>query len=172
MPTRTRVSALMLTLTLAPGLAGCGAAADRATAAGKAATPASSASPSTASPSTASPSTASTSTAPSPTASLARRAPGPSTPSVPKQRFVCPLGGIEEAIELQRAVDNGHQPWRTSPTDVATACTFPGGVVKALGANTYRVTKVSTGQTVIVKEVQPVRPGPTGIWVVTKVTPN
>jgi hypothetical protein len=164
MPTRTRVSALMVTLTLAPGLAGCGAAAESATDGGKAVrtTPASSASPSTASPST----------APSPTASLARRAPGPSTPSVPKQRFVCPLGGIEEAIELQRAVDNGHQPWRTSPTDVATACTFPGGVVKALGANTYRVTKVSTGQTVIVKEVQPVRPGPTGIWVVTRVTPN
>ena len=169
MPTRTCVSALMVTLALAPGLAGCGAAADRATASGKAArtTPASSASPSTASTSTASTSTAST-----PTASLVRRAPGPSTPSVPKQRFVCPLGGIEQAIELQRAVDDGHQPWRTSPTDVATACTFPGGVVKALGANTYRVTKVSTGQTVIVKEVQPVRPGPTGIWVVTKVTPN
>jgi hypothetical protein len=102
-----------------------------------------------------------------PTSSLARRAPGPSTSSVPKQRFICPLGGIEEAIELQRAADHGHQPWRTSPTDVASACTFPGGVVKALGASTYQVTKVSTGQKVIVKEVQPVRPGPTGIWVVT-----
>jgi hypothetical protein len=163
MPTRTCVSALMVTLALAPGLAGCGAPADRATADGKAVrtTPASSASPST----------ASTSTASTPTSSLVRRAPGP-TPSVPKQRFACPRGGIEEAIELQRSVDEGHQPWRTSPADVATACTFPGGVVKALGANTYRVTKMSTGQTVIVEEVQPVRPGPTGIWVVTKVTPN
>ena len=165
MPTRTCVSALMVTLALAPGLAGCGRpAADRAATDGNAVktTPAT----------IDSKLTASTSTASTPTASLVRRAPGPSTPSVPKQRFVCPLGGIEQAIELQRAVDDGHQPWRTSPTDVATACTFPGGVVKALGANTYRVTKVSTGQTVIVKEVQPVRPGPTGIWVVTKVTPN
>jgi hypothetical protein len=164
MPTRTWVSALMVTLALAPGLAGCGAPADRATADGNAmkTTPAP----------IDSKLTASTSTTSTPTSSLVRRAPGPSTPSVPRQRFVCPLGGIEEAIELQRAVDDGHQPWRTSPTDVATACTFPGGVVKALGTNTYRVTKVSTGQTVIVKVVQPVRPGPTGIWVVTKVTPN
>jgi hypothetical protein len=149
----------MVTLALAPGLAGCGAPADRATADGKAVrtTPASSASPSTAS---------------TPTSSAAARAPAPGASTVTKQRFVCPRGGIEEAIELQRAVDEGHQPWRTSPAEVATACTFPGRVVKAPGVDTYRVTKVSTGQTVIVEEVQPVRPGPTGIWVVTKVTPH
>jgi hypothetical protein len=59
-----------------------------------------------------------------------------------------------------------------SPTDVATACTFPDGTVEPIGGNTYRVTRASTGQTVIVEEAQPVRSGPTGIWVVTKVTPR
>jgi hypothetical protein len=155
MSTRAPISALMITLGLATGLTGCGAqSADRPTARATAVTTRS---------------TPSTSTS---TVTKARTAPEPSTITVPKQRFVCPLGGIKEAIELQRAVDQGHQPWRLSPTDVATACTFPDGEVDALGGNTYRVTRVSTGQTVIVEEAQPVRPGPGGIWVVTKVTPR
>jgi hypothetical protein len=180
MSTRTQVSALLITLGLTTGLAACsGRSADRTTAQGMGAT-------------TSSTSIASTETVSAPTASIAVRAPGTATSSpgqtrqppsprtaqesstatVPERRFVCPKGGIEEAIKLQRAVDEGHQPWRTSPTDVVAACSFPDGAVEAIGVNTYRVHRVSTGQTVIVEVEQPVRRGPNGIWVVTKVIPR
>jgi len=182
--TRARVSALLIAPGLAAGLTGCGApSANSPTAETNTVTTtsASSASTSTSSAPTASasraPATATSPTATSTTAETPRPpspgpAPEPSAPRAPRQRFVCPRGGIAEAITLQRAVDEGHQPWRTSPRDVAAACTFPDGAVKVLGVNTYQVTRASTGQTVIVTEVQPVRRGPAGIWVVTKVTPN
>jgi hypothetical protein len=180
MSTRARVLALLIALGLATGLAGCGTkSADRPHPAAKivTTTSASIASRSTVStPTTASapraPETAESSASETRQPTSPTQAPKPSTPRIPKPRFVCPQGGVEEAIALQRAVDEGHQPWRTSPTDVATACTFPDGAVEALGVNTYRVSRVSTGQTVIVEEVQPVRPGPGGIWVVSKVTPR
>lgn len=165
MPPPTGVSAILITLGFTFGLAGCGAepaVTQRAgvgtvtvTATSNASTP--------------------TGMASTPTASDARdtrRA--QSVPAEVEQRFVCPDGGVEEAAELQRAVDQGHQPWRTSPKDVAAACTFglPDSAVEAVGADTYRVTQVSTGKAVIVKETQPLRTGLGGVWVVRTVTPD
>ena len=97
----------------------------------------------------------------------------PPTTAAPARSFVCPEGGMAAAEELQSAVDEGHQPWRLSPEDVASSCAF-GGIgadVAAVGPGTYRVTDVATGEAFIVEVTQPVRQGPGGIWVVTAMTP-
>lgn len=97
----------------------------------------------------------------------------PSTTAAPAQSFVCPEGGMAAAEELQSAVDEGHQPWRLSPEDVAASCAFGsiGADVVAAGPDTYRVTDEATGEAFIVEVAQPVRQGSGGIWVVTAMTP-
>jgi len=86
-------------------------------------------------------------------------------------RFVCPEGGMDEVAALQRAVDQGHQPWRISPEDVAAACSF-GAVdtIELVGTDRYRVTDDATGGSVLVDLAQPLGPGT--IWVATSVTPE
>ncbi len=85
--------------------------------------------------------------------------------------FVCPEGGMGDVIALQRAVTEGHQPWRLSAADVAAACTFgaPEAQVEPAGTNRFQVSQPSTGQRVIVDLAQPLGPGT--VWVVTGVTP-
>lgn len=85
-------------------------------------------------------------------------------------RFVCPEGGMDVVIELQHAVDDGHQPWRLSPEEVAVACTFGGAdtVVEPTGTNRYQVTDPATGESAVVDLAQPLGPGT--IWVVTHIT--
>jgi hypothetical protein len=101
--------------------------------------------------------------------------PRTSAPATPAQRdheqqFVCPAGGLEDARQLQREVDAGHQPWWTSQEMVAAACTFgTHAEVEKIGTSVFRVTDVRTGNVVTVEETQPVRTGPGGIWVVTSV---
>lgn len=84
--------------------------------------------------------------------------------------FICPDGGMDEAIALQHAVDEGNQPWWLSAPDVAAACTFgiPGTTVQPAGTNSYQVSNASNDQHAIVEVIQPL--GPSGIWVVTSVT--
>jgi hypothetical protein len=98
-------------------------------------------------------------------------APAPPAPeaSDPGTHYLCPEGGTAEVEALQSAVDHGHQPWRMSAADVATACTFGGGDVEATGPTSYRVTSTDTGEAVLVEVAQPLGPGT--IWVVTSVTP-
>jgi hypothetical protein len=86
-------------------------------------------------------------------------------------QFVCPDGGMDAAVALQRAADEGHQPWWLSAPNVAAACTFgiPETAVEPAGTNRYRVSHTSSGQSAIVDLTQPL--GPNGIWVVTSVTP-
>jgi hypothetical protein len=99
----------------------------------------------------------------------------PSTADETSQRaalhFVCPDGEMDEAVALQRTVDEGHQPWRLSAPDVAAACTFgvPGTAVEPAGTNRYRVSHANSGESAMVDVAQPL--GPDGIWVVTSVTP-
>ena len=98
--------------------------------------------------------------------------PPPSTADQPAAlHFVCPDGGMDEAVALQHTVDVGHQPWRLSAPDVAAACTFgvPGTAVEPAGTNRYRVSHTSSGESAMVNVAQPL--GPDGIWVVTSVTP-
>jgi len=103
-----------------------------------------------------------------------RERPARQAPADTEQRFICPQGGIEAVAELQRAVDEGHQPWRANPADVAAACTFgvPNSIVERVGQHTYRVTQRATGEEVLVEVTQPLRRKDGGIWVVTNVTPN
>jgi hypothetical protein len=112
-----------------------------------------------------------TATAPRPVAATAptTTAPAPAPAPAPT-RYVCPEGGIAEVRTLQRAVDQGHQPWRLSAEDVAAACTFggPGTTVTPAGDHRYRVTEAGTGRTALVTLAQPLGPGT--IWVATSVT--
>jgi hypothetical protein len=84
--------------------------------------------------------------------------------------FVCPDGGMDQAVALQHAVDAGAQPWWLSAPEVAAACTFgiPGTTVQPAGTNSYQVSNASSDQHAIVEVTQPL--GPNGIWVVTSVT--
>lgn len=93
--------------------------------------------------------------------------------TAPEQSFVCPEGGMAAAEDLQRSVDEGHQPWRLSPEDVASSCAFGsiGAEVEAVRPDTYRVTDTATGQALTVDVTQPVRQGPAGIWAATSMTP-
>jgi hypothetical protein len=84
-------------------------------------------------------------------------------------RYVCPEGDIDDLRALQRAVDQGHQPWRLSAEDVAAACTFPAGTVEPAGDATYRVTDPATGDTAVVRLARPLGPGT--IWAATFVSP-
>lgn len=110
-----------------------------------------------------------TATAPRPVAATAPTTTAPAPAPAPT-RYVCPEGGIAEVRTLQRAVDQGHQPWRLSAEDVAAACTFggPGTTVTPAGDHRYRVTEAGTGRMALVTLAQPLGPGT--IWVATSVT--
>jgi hypothetical protein len=83
----------------------------------------------------------------------------------------CAEGGTDEAIELQSAFEEGHQPWRGSPESVAeagAACALDTpGTIEPAGTNRYRATDSSTGESVIVEVAQPLGPGT--VWLVTAV---
>jgi hypothetical protein len=123
--------------------------------------------------------TITTSTTSAPPTDTSQAEPPDATPPTADQtsqsaeaHFVCPDGGMAEAEALQRAVDEGHQPWWLSAPDVAAACTFgiPGTAVEPAGTNRYRVSHPSSGESAMVEVAQPL--GPSGIWVVTSVTPS
>jgi hypothetical protein len=80
----------------------------------------------------------------------------------------------EQAWEIQEAVDNGHQPWRASPTDVVVpyAISVLGvaqPIVRLVDADTVEVSKPGSGVVATVHVAQPVTHRPGGIWVITKV---
>ena len=155
---------VMLVFLAATVLAACGGSVDRAT---DTETPAPSGTP-----------TVIPSTTPAQPADIPQADPSDAAPSTADQTsrpaellFVCPDGGMDEAVALQRAVDDGHEPWRLSAPDVAAACTFglPGTSVEPAGTNHYRVSHPSSGESALVDVTQPL--GPDGIWVVASVTP-
>jgi hypothetical protein len=84
----------------------------------------------------------------------------------------CAEGGMDEAIALQSAFEEGHQPWRGSPESVAeagAACALDTpGTIEPAGTNRYRATDSSTGESVIVEVAQPLGHGT--VWLVTAVT--
>jgi len=82
----------------------------------------------------------------------------------------------EAAYALQDAVDNGHQPWRVSAADVVTvyaeAVLLPGPehpVVRQVDPHTFEVSTSGGKVIATVQVTQPVRQGPSGIWVITRV---
>ncbi|HEU0086402.1 MAG TPA: hypothetical protein VFQ77_01895 [Pseudonocardiaceae bacterium] len=77
----------------------------------------------------------------------------------------------EQAKELQQAVDEGHQPWRTDPKQVAEA--FVRGRLgwsnvdaQLADTHTAEVTNRADGRIVTLQLRQPARVGEGGIWTV------
>jgi hypothetical protein len=87
-----------------------------------------------------------------------------------------PVSGCSElgtdAVALQRAFEEGHQPWRGSPESVAEAgasCALDTpGTLEAVGQNRYRASDTATGEQVIVEVAQPLGPGT--VWLIASVT--
>ncbi|MEZ7236263.1 acyl transferase [Rhodococcus sp. GXMU-t2271] len=78
----------------------------------------------------------------------------------------------EEAGELQRAVDEGSQPWRLDPSLVAQAFVadrfgWSDTEARTADPHTVEVTDRADGSIVVLQLRQPVREGADGIWVVT-----
>ena len=77
-----------------------------------------------------------------------------------------------QAVELQKAVDQGHQPWRTDPAMVAQTFVLSrfgwrNVDTRLTGPHTVAVTNRGTGEIVVLQLRQPVRQGQGGIWIVT-----
>lgn len=76
-----------------------------------------------------------------------------------------------QAAALQQSIDEGHQPWRVQPDMVAEAYVrnrfgWEDLDVAMADPHTAEVTNHPDGQRVTLQERQPVREGPTGVWVV------
>ena len=88
------------------------------------------------------------------------------------RHFVCPDGGMDAVVALQRAWEEGHQPWRGSAEDVAAACTFgvPESLVESAGPHRYLVTHTTatTSESAIVELAQPLGPGT--VWAAVEIT--
>ncbi|HKF00400.1 MAG TPA: hypothetical protein VKG45_15900 [Actinomycetes bacterium] len=80
----------------------------------------------------------------------------------------------EQARAVQRAVDAGHQPWRTSPARLVRLYAqqvlgIAEPVVAAAAPDTFTVARPGAGTVATVRVAQPLARGPGGIWVVTRV---
>jgi hypothetical protein len=90
----------------------------------------------------------------------------------PPRQLLWPVTTLSQAWELQRAVDEGHQPWLCGAASVVTfyaqaelGWTQP--VVRALGSTVYQVSDPASGATVVVTVYQPARKaGPCGVWAI------
>jgi hypothetical protein len=116
---------------------------------------------------------ATTTAPPSTTASTSPEPTAADTTSPPDEQYSgCSEGGAEEAVALQRAYEDGHQPWRASPESVAeagAACALgTPGTVEPVGDNRYRATDAGGGAQVVVEVAQPLGPGT--VWLVASVT--
>jgi hypothetical protein len=82
----------------------------------------------------------------------------------------------QAAFALQDAVDNGHQPWRTSAVQVVTVYAqtvlLPGPqhpIVRRIDPHSVEVSTPGGKVIATVQVTQPVRQGSGGIWVITRV---
>jgi hypothetical protein len=85
-----------------------------------------------------------------------------------------PVTTLEQAREIQDGADAGHQPWLLSPERVATSYAAAElglyqPVTRRVAANTYQVGATGSEWAATLRLAQPVRQGPGGIWVVTRV---
>jgi hypothetical protein len=152
--TRATVAAVLLATA---GLAGCTG--------GRPATPAPAAADTTTSPTP-------TSTAPVTTASTAPV----TTASTGPFPGIWDVRTWDQAGKVQRAVDDGHQPWRLDPAAVVAgyargALGISKPAVRGGGETIFAVASPDGEIVGHVKVTQPVRQGPRGIWVVTGFEP-
>jgi hypothetical protein len=115
---------------------------------------------------------ATTSAPPSTTASTSPEPAAEDTTILPDDAYAgCSELGTD-AVALQHAFEEGHQPWRGSPESVAEAgagCALDTpGTLEAVGGNRYRASDAATGEQVIVEVSQPLGPGT--VWLIASVT--
>jgi hypothetical protein len=85
-----------------------------------------------------------------------------------------PVRTLEQARTLQDRADAGHQPWLLSPELVSVAFAkaemqFHDPVTRKVGPATYDVGQRNSEWAATLRLAQPVRQGPGGIWVVTRI---
>jgi hypothetical protein len=115
---------------------------------------------------------ATTSAPPSTTASTSPEPAAEDTTISPDDAYAgCSELGTD-AVALQHAFEEGHQPWRGSESvaEAGAACAFDTapGSLEAVGENRYRATNTATGEQVIVEVAQPLGPGT--VWLIASVT--
>jgi hypothetical protein len=110
-------------------------------------------------------------------APAAKPAPPATRPPEPAPETVVglwPVTTLQQARDIQDGADAGHQPWLLSPERVAVsyAASELGlyqPVARRVGPGTYQVGATGSEWAAVLRLAQPVRHGPGGIWVVTRV---
>src|SRR6266536_663792 len=93
----------------------------------------------------------------------------------PSRQPLWPVTTVDQAWQLQRAVDAGHQPWLCRAESTVTAYAeaklrWHQPVVRVLSPTVYQVSDPATHATAVVTVYQPARTGgPCGIWVIAAV---
>jgi hypothetical protein len=110
---------------------------------------------------------------PAPPAPPATRPPEPA-PAPETVVGLWPVTTLRQAREIQDGADAGHQPWLLSPERVAVsyAASELGlyqPVARRVAPNSYQVGATGSEWAAVLRLAQPVRQGPGGIWVVTRV---
>jgi hypothetical protein len=103
----------------------------------------------------------------------ATRPPGPA-PAPDTVIGLWPVTTLQQAREIQDGADAGHQPWLLSPERVAVsyAASELGlyqPVARRVGPSTYQVGATGSEWAATLRLAQPVRQGPGGVWVVTRI---
>jgi hypothetical protein len=85
-----------------------------------------------------------------------------------------PVTTLQQARDTQDGADAGHQPWLLSPERVAVSYAAAElglyqPVARRVGPSTYQVGATGSEWAAVLRLAQPVRQGPGGIWVVTRV---
>ena len=85
-----------------------------------------------------------------------------------------PVTTLQQARDIQDGADAGHQPWLLSPERVAVSYAAAElglyqPVARRVGPSTYQVGATGSEWAAVLRLAQPVRQGPGGIWVVTRV---
>jgi hypothetical protein len=97
----------------------------------------------------------------------------PTTTAPARPRDAAPAPCTESDPEaLQRAVEEGHQPWRVDPVAVVNSCVageygWVNPIIEQLAPNTYRATDPLSGQSATVTVARPFHDAT--IWVVESV---
>jgi hypothetical protein len=89
----------------------------------------------------------------------------------PPRRLLWPVTTPSQASQLQRAVDEGHQPWMCAAASVVTSYAqaelgWRQPVLQTLTPTVHQVSDPDSGATAVVMAYQPARTGPSGIWAV------
>jgi hypothetical protein len=89
----------------------------------------------------------------------------------PPRQLLWPVTTPRQARQLQRAVDEGHQPWMCAAASVVTSYAqaelgWPQPVLQTLTPDVYQVSDPDSAATAVITAYQPARKGTGGIWAV------